>query len=32
VVRDLGLPTADFAVVSHERGIADVNLPFPVFA
>lgn len=32
VIRDLGLPTPDFAVVEHERDIARVNLPFPLFA
>ncbi len=31
VVRDLGLPTADFAVVEDERDIAAVDLPFPLF-
>lgn len=32
VVRDLGLPTADFAVVNDESDIARVALPFPLFA
>ncbi len=31
VVRDLGLPTADFAVVEDEEGIGAVDLPFPLF-
>jgi D-alanine-D-alanine ligase len=31
-VRGLGLPTPDFAVVSSERDIARVNLPYPLFA
>lgn len=32
VVRDLGLPTADFAVVETPSDAAAVALPFPVFA
>ena len=32
VVRDLGLPTPDFAVVSDTRDIGAVKLPFPLFA
>jgi D-alanine-D-alanine ligase len=32
VLRDLGLPTPDFAVVSAESEIAAVDLPFPLFA
>ncbi len=31
VVRDAGLPTADFAVVADEADIAAVRLPFPLF-
>jgi len=32
VVRDLGLPTPDFALVRTEKDIAAVSLPYPVFA
>jgi D-alanine-D-alanine ligase len=32
VLRDMGIPTPDFAVVSYESEIADVNLPLPLFA
>jgi D-alanine-D-alanine ligase len=32
VVRDLGLPTPDFALVRAEKDIAEVRLPYPVFA
>jgi D-alanine-D-alanine ligase len=32
VVRDAGLPTADFAVVSHLSDVAGVALPYPLFA
>jgi len=32
VIRDLGLPTPDFAVVETERAVASVDLPFPLFA
>lgn len=32
VVRDLDLPTPDFAVVSSQAEIAAVDLPFPLFA
>ncbi len=32
VIRDLGIPTADFAVVASEAEIAAVNLPLPLFA
>lgn len=32
VVRDLGLPTPDFAVVESEADIAKINLPLPLFA
>jgi D-alanine-D-alanine ligase len=32
VLRDLGLPTPDFAVVSDASDIAAVQLPFPLFA
>ena len=31
VLRDLGVPTPDFAVVADESEIADVDLPFPLF-
>jgi len=31
VVRDLGLPTADFAVVADAAAAAAVDLPFPLF-
>jgi D-alanine-D-alanine ligase len=32
VIRDLGLPTPDFEVVEDESRMADVRLPFPLFA
>lgn len=32
VVRDLGIPTADLAVVADEDDLAAVDLPFPLFA
>ncbi len=32
VIRDLGIPTPDFAVVEDERDIENVQLPFPLFA
>jgi len=32
VIRDLGLPTADFAVVETSADIDKINLPFPLFA
>jgi D-alanine-D-alanine ligase len=32
VVRDSGIPTPDFMVVKGHRDIAQVTLPFPVFA
>lgn len=32
VVRDLGIPTPDFAVVACEEDIASVRLPYPLFA
>jgi D-alanine-D-alanine ligase len=32
VLRDLGIPTADFAVVTGESDIGRVHLPFPLFA
>jgi len=32
VVRDLGIPTPDFAVIACEEDIASVNLPYPLFA
>ena len=31
VVRDAGVPTADFAVIESESDIARVQLPFPLF-
>lgn len=31
VVRDLGLPTPDFAVVERPESAAEVGLPFPLF-
>ncbi|MFN4090935.1 MAG: D-alanine--D-alanine ligase [Alphaproteobacteria bacterium] len=31
VVRDAGVPTADFAVVGEEADLAAVRLPFPLF-
>jgi D-alanine-D-alanine ligase len=32
VLRDLAIPTPDFAVVERENDLAEVDLPFPVFA
>ncbi len=32
IVRDLGIPTPDFAVVNDEEDIDQVNLPYPLFA
>lgn len=32
IIRDLGIPTADFAVVGKESDIETVALPFPLFA
>ncbi len=32
VIRDLGIPTPDFAVVHDEAEIASVSLPYPLFA
>ena len=32
VVRDLGIPTADFKVIETEDQLAGINLPFPLFA
>jgi D-alanine-D-alanine ligase len=32
VVRDAGIPTADFAVLGEAREARDVRLPFPLFA
>lgn len=32
VIRDLGIPTADFAVVESEGDASGVRLPFPLFA
>jgi len=31
VVRDAGVPTADFAVIEREADIANIKLPFPLF-
>jgi D-alanine-D-alanine ligase len=32
IIRDLGLPTPEFAVVEREQDIAAVDLPYPLFA
>ena len=32
IVRDLGIPTPDFAVVHSEEDIPAINFPFPLFA
>ena len=32
IIRNLGIPTADFALVNSAKEIENVNLPFPVFA
>ncbi len=32
IIRDLGLPTAAFEVISNVEQIASVNLPYPLFA
>lgn len=32
IIRDLGLPTPDFAVVSSEADLRAVDLPYPLFA
>ncbi len=32
VIRDLGIPTADFAIVETETDIDKIDLPFPLFA
>jgi len=32
VIRDLGIPTADFAVVEKESDIEKIDLPYPLFA
>lgn len=32
VIRDLGIPTPDFAVVENETDVTLVDLPFPLFA
>jgi len=32
VIRDLGIPTPDFAVIETEDQIAGIRLPFPLFA
>jgi D-alanine-D-alanine ligase len=31
VIRDLGIPTPDFAVVEEPGDLADIRLPFPLF-
>jgi D-alanine-D-alanine ligase len=32
IVRDLGIPTPDFAVIEDLRALDDVGLPYPLFA
>jgi D-alanine-D-alanine ligase len=32
VIRDLGIPTPDFAVIESEEDISRMDLPFPLFA
>ena len=32
ILRDSGIPTPDFALVSRREDVADVKIPFPVFA
>lgn len=32
VIRDMGIPTPDFAVIETEAQIAGIGLPFPLFA
>lgn len=32
IVRDLGIPTADFSVVQSAEDLSRVNLPYPLFA
>ena len=32
VLRDMGIPTPDFAVVNYEEDIDKINLPWPLFA
>ena len=32
VVRDLGIPTPDFAIIEAEKDCETIDLPFPVFA
>lgn len=32
VLRDLGIPTADFAIVEAESDLGGIDLPFPLFA
>jgi D-alanine-D-alanine ligase len=32
IIRDLGLPTTDFALIEEASDISQVNLPFPIFA
>ena len=31
IIRDLGIPTPDFAVVTEEEDIAAIDLPYPLF-
>ena len=32
VIRDLGIPTPDFAIIEAERDVETIKLPFPIFA
>jgi D-alanine-D-alanine ligase len=32
VIRDLGIPTPDFAIVEAEKDVETIELPFPLFA
>jgi D-alanine--D-alanine ligase (EC 6.3.2.4) len=32
IIRDLGIPTPEFAVIENENDIDEINLPFPLFA
>jgi D-alanine-D-alanine ligase len=32
IIRDLKIPTADFAVVEHEEDIKKIDMPYPLFA
>jgi D-alanine-D-alanine ligase len=32
ILRDLGIPTPDFAIINNAKDIEKVNLPFPLFA